>query len=161
MLPRLPDSPAKLAALAMASYLIPSIFFVHPPLRDPHFADRVPVVIAGIAVFAVCAFLSLKCVSTLRNGIENKRWPESQVEPLRNHFDQPLYTILSLALFVAFTLLEFATKHYRGEGWVCYLVLQTISQLRIALKRPIPTTPGPLADWRNFGPIRSDHWGQR
>jgi hypothetical protein len=114
------------------------------------------------AVFAVGAILSLKFTSDLRHGVENQDWPESQIEPLRKHLESPWYTALTIVLLIAFVLFGIFIKRFRGESWVCFLFLQTISQLRMAVRRPVSRTPfGPLTGLHSLTPIHSDHWGHR
>jgi hypothetical protein len=156
---RLPDSPAKFVLLAVVGCLITSILFLAPGPRDPYDIHRVAAVLIGLGIFATGAFLALKSTTDLRNGVENERWPESQIEPFRRHFESPVYTAVSIALLIAYALLAIGSKRFRAEGWACFLFLQTISQLRIAFRRPRPTTPS--IQWRNSAPIHSDHWGQR
>lgn len=156
MAPRLSDSPAKLILLAFAGCLIASLLFLAPQDR-PH---DVAAFFIGFVLFAGGAVLSLKSTYDLGNGVENELWPDSQLEPFRRHFKSPLYTVLGIVLLIAYILLEFGFSHlFRGQGWVCFLVLQTLSQIRIAFRPPRPSA-APPPDWRSFAPIRSDHWGQ-
>jgi hypothetical protein len=160
---RLPNSPKRLALLSVLGLLLASFIFVAPLPRNHHGGLFGAYLILSFAVFAAGAFLSLKCTSTLRHGVENQEWPDSQIESLRRHLESPWYTALSIALLIAFVLFEFMSKkRFGGEGWVCFLISQDISQLRIAVRRPRPSKPsGPIPDWRDFAPIHSDHWGSR
>ena len=158
----LSDSPKKLALLSVLGSLITSIVFVFPWTRHHHYGLLSPLVLCGFALFAGGAVLSLKFTSDLRHGVENQNWPESQIEQLRKHLKSPWYTALSIVLFVAFVFFGFFFKRSGGDGWVCFLLLQTISQLRIAVRRPFPRTPSsPIIGWRDLSPIHSDQWGHR
>ena len=161
MKPSLPDSPVKPALLSVLGCLVASIdFFVPWPGR--HSSLFGASLFLGFAVFAAGAILSLKFTSDLRHGVENQDWPESQIEPLRKHLESPWYTALSIALLVAFVLFAIFIKRFRGESWACYLFVQTVSQLRMAVRRPLSRTPsGPLTGLHSLTPIHSDHWGQR
>jgi hypothetical protein len=160
MKPSLHDSPAKFVLLAVVGCLIASILFLAPEPRDAYDTHRVAAFLIGFGIFAAGAFLALKSTTNLRNGVENQRWPDSQIEPFRRHFESPAYTALSIALFIAFVLFEFLFRRsLGGEGWACFLFLQTLSQIRIALKRPREKI-SPV-QWNNFSPIHSDHWGER
>lgn len=156
----LSDSPAKFIVLAFVGCLVTSILFLAPGPRDAYDTHRVAAILIGFGLFAAGAVLALKSTTDLRNAVENQRWSDSQIEPFRRHFESPIYNVLSIALLIAYALLAIGFKRFRGEGWICFLFLQTLSQIRIAFRRPRPSaTPPP--DWRNFAPIRSDHWGQR
>ena len=81
-----------------------------------------------LVVFAFGAFFSLTFVGKLKQGIENERWPEAQIEPLRAHLDSPYYTALSIGLFVGFVIFEFPLKrHFGGLGWGCFLLASSPS----------------------------------
>ncbi len=120
---------------------------------------RVTLFSIAFAVFAAAAVLSLMSTSKLRRGVQNQRWPESQVEPFRGHFESRACQAASIVLLIAFALLAIPFKQFRAEGWACFVLLQTISQLRIALRRP--PVPAPTPEPPIFAPIQSDHWGGR
>ena len=160
MKPSLPDSPVKPALLSVLCSLIPCVIFFVPwrGLRHSHLYGTY--LLVSFVIFGGFAILSLKFVSDFRQGVENERWPEAQIERLRAHLESHYYTVLSIVLLLAFLVFEFPLKpRFGGLGWGCFLLGQTISQLRIAVRRPRPSTPS--IDWRNSGPLHSDHWGQR
>lgn len=155
----LPNSPVKPALLSVLGSVIACTIFLGPWHRMHRSSIFGAYALIGLAIFAAGAFVSLKFVSELKHGVENERWPEAQIEPLRAHLESPYYTALSIGLLVAFVVLGLLITRFRGEAWGCFLLGQNISQLRLALKRPRHSTP-PI-DWRSFGPLHSDHWGQR
>ena len=156
---RLANSPARLILLAFVGCVITSILFLAPKAWAAQNTHRVAAFLVGFGIFAAGALLALKSTTDLRNGVENERWPESQIEPFRRHFQSPLYTALSIALLIAYTLLVLVSRRFRGEGWACFLFLQTLSQIRSAFRRPRVKIPP--VQWNNFSPIHSDHWGER
>lgn len=163
MKPHLPNSPRRLALVAILGCLITAIFFIIP-WPERHSGQFKVFALLAFAVFAGGLILSLKCTTNLKHGVQNQEWPESQIEPLRIHLESPWYTVLSMALLVAFVLFEsLFRRRLGGEGWACFLLSQTLSQLRIAVRRPVTRTPsGPLGGWRDYlAPIHSDQWGQR
>lgn len=160
MKPSLANSPAKFILLAFVGCAITSILFLAPEAWATHNTHRVAASLIGFGIFAVGALLALKSTTDLRNGVENEQWPESRIEPFRRRVQSPLYTALTIALFIAFVLFEFLVKrNLRGEGWACFLFLQTLSQIGIAFRRPRAKIPP--VQWNNFTPIHSDHWGER
>lgn len=157
MRPSLPNSPMKLVLLTILGSVLSCTLFLLPAPHS-HSAFNAALIFA-LALFAGGTILWLKSVSRLKNGVENELWPESQIEPLRMHLESPYYSLLSIALLVAYVLFQFLFKHLRTESWACFLLLQTISQLRISLRRPRIKAPPVI--WRNFAPIHSEHWGER
>ena len=160
MKPSLPDSPVKPALLSVLCSAIACAVFLVPWQRMRHSHYFGAYLIFSLVVFAAFAFLSLKFVGDLRVGIESERWPEAKIERLRAHLLSHYYTALTIGLLVVFLISEFPlTRRSSGVGWVCFLLCQNISQLRIALKPPRPSTP-PIR-WDASTPIHSDHWGHR
>lgn len=159
MKPRLPDSPAKFILLALAGCLLTSIVFLASGPRDSYGIHRPVVFFICFGIFAAGAVLALKSTTDLRHGVENERWPATQIETYRRHFQSPAYTALAIALLIAYALLAIGTRRFRGQGWACFIFLQTLSQIRFAFRRP-QTTPTSRPDWRNSAPIHSEHWGQ-
>ena len=156
----LSDSPTKLAVLAA---LGGPIACAPPLLLRPlnHSWLFGPYMLFCIVVASVCTILPFKFVTDLRHGVEDERWTEAQLEPLRALFQSRYYTALSVGLFVAFVIVEFALKQRSlGLGWTClFFVEMILSQLRFALKRP-PSSIQPN-QWHNSAPIHSDQWGRR
>jgi hypothetical protein len=155
----LSDSPTKLAVLAA---LGGPIAYALPLLLGPlnHSWLFGPWLLFGIVVAPVCTILPFKFVTDLRHGVEDERWTEAQLEPLRTLLQSRYYTALSVGLFVAFAIFEFALKQRSpGLGWAYLFFLEMIlSQLHFALKRPPSAIPP--NEWSNSSPIDSDQWGQ-
>jgi hypothetical protein len=157
---RLPDSPAKLALLSVLCSLIACATLLIPGSRLNHSWLFGPYLLFCIVVVPVCTILPLKFVTDLRHGVENERWTEAQLEPLRALSQSRYYTALSVGLFVAFVIFEFALKQRSlGLGACLFFLEMILSQLRFALKRPPSSTPP--NEWRDSSPIHSDQWGQR
>lgn len=139
----LPDSPAKLALLSVLCILIVCMFFLIPESgrdQSPLFGAYL---LFGIVVVPTCGILPLKFVTDLRHGVQNERWTEAQLEPLRAWFESPYYKVLSIGLLVASFIFEFALKRFfAGWGWAIFLFfLLVLYQFRFALKRPPSSTP--------------------
>jgi hypothetical protein len=160
MKPRLSDSPTKLAVLAaLGGPIACALPLLLGPLNHSWLFG--PYMLFCIVVASVCAILPLKFVTDLRHGVEDERWTEAQLEPLRALLQSRYYTALSVAPLVAFFIFEFATKQSSlGLGGACLFFLEIILyQLRFALKRPPSSTPP--NQWRNSSPVHSDHSGHR
>lgn len=157
----LSDSPARLALLSLLCILIMCLFFLIPGSRLVHSPLFGAYLLFGIVAGSVCTILPLKFVSDLRHGVEDERWTEAQLEPLRTLVQSRYYTALSVGLFVAFVISQFALKQRSLDlGWACLFILEMIlSQLRFALKRSPSSTPANQS--RDSAPIHSEHWGQR
>jgi hypothetical protein len=142
MKPRLSDSPTKLAVLAA---LGGPIAFALPLLLGPlnHSWLFGPYMLFCIVVASVCTILPFKFVTDLRHGVEEERWTEAQLQPLRALLQSRSYAALSVGLFVAFVIFEFTLKQRSPDlGWACLFFLEMIlSQLHFALKRPPSSIP--------------------
>lgn len=142
MKPRLPDSPAKLALLSVLCSLIACATLLIPGSQLNHSWLFSPYLLFCIVVVPVCTILPLKFVTDLRHGVENQRWTEAQLEPLRAHLESRYYTALSVALLVVYFIFEFPETRLRWLGMGLLFFLQIIlSQLRFALKRPPSSIP--------------------
>ena len=100
----------------------------------------------------------------LHTGIESERWHEEQIERFRATFNTPLavgvYATLTIAAFF-FLFFDLMSHHHAHEsGYGLLLLLQNLSQLQMAARRPKLRTPGQRIDWRSAPPITSDHWGE-
>ena len=109
MKPRLSDSPTKLAVLsALGGPIACALPLLPGPLNHSWLFG--PCLLFCIVVTPVCAILPFKFVTDLRHGVEDERWTEAQLEPLRALLQSRYYTALCVGLFVAFVIFEFALK---------------------------------------------------
>jgi hypothetical protein len=139
-----------------------SAFLLVPEIRVHRSHGLWAPILFCFTLLALGLTLYLKSLSDLKNGIQNQLWPEEQIAWLRARVESPLFTVLSLALCVAFPLLGLIFTRFKAEAWICFLLSQNLMQLQIAVQRPHPIQP--TQSWMlggNFAPIRSDHWGQR
>src|ERR1700722_10518862 len=111
--------------------------------------------------FAAGTTLMLIAESRFKNGVQNGRWSEEEIAPLRAVLESPWWTAGSIAMLIASAVMMFiAAHHYRGIGWALLIVGQSLTRLQLGFRRPTPKNPsGP--NWTNFSPIRSEHWGER
>ncbi len=107
--------------------------------------------------------------SEIESGIANDRWPEAEVQSLRNLARSPFAMAICVALFIAMTALLVVHPRYTSAFWACFILLQIFSQLSWAT-RPPPATPtswlgASTARWQDetasLAPIQSNHWGSR
>lgn len=157
---RLPNSPARLPLLALLSCLIAPVPFLLPWSWLNHSWLFGPCLIFCCVVPPACAILPLKFVTDLRHGVENERWTDAQLEPLRAYMESRYYTALSIGLLVAYDICLFLF-HQRFEviGGVSLFYYFLLFQFRLALRRP-PSSTQP-DQWHNAAPIHSDHRGNR
>ncbi len=122
----LSDSPTKLAVLAaLGGPTACALALLPGPLNHSWLFS--PCLLLCIVVAPVCAILPFKFVTDLRHGVEDERWTEAQLEPLRALLQSRYYTALSVGLFVAFVIVEFALKQRSlGLGGVCLFFLGMI-----------------------------------
>ena len=114
----------------------------------------------SVALSAVGFVLSLKYESVLKEGIANQDWDPRQIETLRNLFQSPWWKSLAIILIFAaiFTMIAVQPRN-TSLAWIFLFPSMTASRLSMSTKPPRPSTPP--TDWRSFGPLHSDHWGQR
>ncbi len=156
----LSDSPTKLAVLAaLGGPVACGLPLLVPALNHSWLFG--PYMLFCIVAAGVGSILPFKFVIDLRHGIEDERWTEAQLEPLRALFQSRYYAALSVGLFVAFLFVQFSLKQDSlGLGWAGLGFVEIIlSQLHLALKRP--PSPTPPDQWHHSGPINSEHRGKR
>lgn len=164
MKPSAHRTPMQLVLLSFAGFVLcagslPLLRFVHTADACHNIRWTPALLLFGLFVAGVIVYL--KATTALKNGIRNQQWPEEQLQPLRSVFESPLIQVLVCALLVAYAILWLTHSHFRDLGLACFILMQVLSQLQIAVRRPRTPRPNPLVDWRNFAPIHSDHWGQR
>jgi uncharacterized membrane protein HdeD (DUF308 family) len=106
--------------------------------------------------------------SQLENGIAAERWPDDEIESLRNLLKSPLTLGCNIALFIAMVAFFLFDRRNNPAGWACFVLSQAISQLSFATRRPRdndPFRPPSIATWpgdtHSLAPIQSQHWGER
>jgi MFS family permease len=145
------------ALLATAGSLLPVPSHSHgAPWRIALF---MALILPGGAVWVVA-------ISRLKDGIQNSRWPEAQIESLRTVTESPILTGLFFVLFLFFFVTAFPFSSHpahpalREYGWAAFLLGQCCAQLKASTQRPRIPPPARL-DWRSRPPIHSNHWGER
>jgi hypothetical protein len=154
-------SAAQLAALgvlggliAVASFFVTFNPLIAPHHTPPHFAALLALQLVMLIAGGVIAFRS---AISLESGIANERWPEAEVDSLREISRSPIANIMTFALLIGFVLLGIVFPRFRPAGWSLYVLLITLNFLRSQVGRK----PGPARDYKwTHSPIQSDHWGQ-
>jgi hypothetical protein len=143
------------SVVVSASFLVLGVY--HPP--HPHTFLRTAVLSSSIATFALGFYLSLKFESRLKDGVANQDWDEQQIDRLRNLFESLWWKALSISLLLLAVFFLWIFRHHAALGWVFLFPSMSASRLTVAMKRPRSRKP-PI-DWHSFGPLSSDHWGER
>jgi hypothetical protein len=159
MSPRRDLGPWQAALLALFGTTLPGVFFMFPKMLMH--SGLLLRLIPALALLACGFTIYLKFISILKDGIQNHRWTEDQLQSLRLVLESPYCSVVNFSLLVAYVVLQFFVPHLKGLGWVCFLLTMAVSQLIAAVHRPRPRPPSSLPIWRDLTPIRSDHWGQR
>lgn len=162
--PRLNLTVAQLVAVSLGGFVI--AIAALPLSRIIHTADACDCIrwtpfllLSGTAVLGI--IVSVVASTSLKNGIKNQQWPEEQIHPLRSWLESPLMNGLLLALFVAYAVLWLIHSRYRTLGFVGFVFIQVIGQLKNAVRRPSAKPSNLITGWRDLSPIHSDQWGQR
>lgn len=165
MKPGLKLTPAQLVLASLLGFVIlagslPLIRFVHPKDASDcfHWAPALFV----FSLFILGMVISIKASGALKKGIRNQQWPEEQLEPLYSCLESSLFNALPIMLLATYGALWLIYPRYRMFGLAAFLLVQILSQLRSAIRRPPTQSSSLIANWRGqLAPIRSDYWGHR
>jgi hypothetical protein len=169
-------SPMRLAGwVGAGSLLSASVFalgFVHAPCKPVGFCGE------GAALWGgrLFLFLGLACllggsalafwaVGRLRRGMKEGAWSDAELAPLRKRLDHPVWGWLGVAGMVG--IVAVLILYARGSLHLplFYLLIfpfQSFSRVKQIVKHAQNDGAGSgiLRDWRNFKPLRSEHWGE-
>jgi hypothetical protein len=159
MSPRRDLGPWQVALLSLLGSALAGILFLFPkmPMHWPLWLR----LITGLGLLASGFTIYLKFLSAFRDGVQNHRWTEQQLQSLRLVLESPYCKAFNISLILAYAVFVFLIPHLKGVGWVCFLFTMNLSQLIVGIRRPRPESSNSLLGWRDLSPIRSDHWGQR
>ncbi len=111
-------------------------------------------------LLAVGLGISVKADSKIKKGIRNGRWEEEEVVSLRAVLESPLWVTLGMACIIGCGVTLVAFPAHQNVGWALMVTGQSFSRLAMSVR--LPQTEGTAsARFRNFAPIRSEHWGER
>jgi hypothetical protein len=154
-------SAVQLAALSgLGGVIAASSFFalfnpwIPPHHRPPHFAALFTL---QLVLLLAGSFIAYRSAISLESGIANERWPEVEIDSLREMSRSSIANIITFALIIGFILLGVLPR-FRPAGWSLYFLLMTLNFLRSKLGRK--PGPAPESNWAHLSPIRSEHWGQ-
>jgi len=156
-------SAMQLAGLAiLGSMLLASVFLLPLPVeRWFHAMGWLGRLLASLPLFAAGITLMLLAESRFKNGVQNSRWSEEEIAPVRELLLSPWCRVFSIAMLIASAVLMFVeAHHYRGIGWALLIFGQSATRLQMAFRQPTPKNPS-RPNWTNFSPIQSDLWGKR
>ena len=97
-----------------------------------------------------------------RRGFLDDRWTEAELARVREVLSSRLWRWGSLVVVVG-AVCSLLFRRYPYGGSLVYILLlpfQRAQELRRMVTPRVERGSG-LADWRNFGPLRSEHWGER
>jgi hypothetical protein len=109
--------------------------------------------------------ISLLAVRRFKRGFHANIWSEAELEPVKALVTNPIWLWAS-AIFIAPVLLSIIFTrdigHAGAGGFMCLGLFpaQTAQRIR-QLLTPKEKSTAVFADWQNFKPIRSDHWGDQ
>lgn len=155
------DSPMRLAAVIIAGSLVGSSAFLAMTQVPGH-----PVTLV-LGMFLSVITLSMGSViwagSKLRDGVQNERWPENAIQPLRAVVSSGGWKAAMLVLFSCLiaTLVFEHSAHDYPYFWSLFCLQQGCTQLSYAARRPVTTSAsGNRFDLSNTPPLHSEHWGE-
>jgi hypothetical protein len=160
------SSPMRLGAWALVGSVVMASTLFFDVLVSPKLSNHVTVLpawafrlftfeipfLAGLAIVAVV-------VQKLRGGVKKDAWTEMELEPLRRRLRNPVWGVVSGALFILGIGLVVTDRGFGHAGWFCFLILpfQILIQIANAV-RPVASSPERI-DWNGSAAIRSEHWG--
>ena len=155
-------SAAQLAALSGLGGVIAasSFFALFNPWTVPH---HTPPHFTALFTFQLVLLLgggviALRSATSLESGIANNRWPEAEIDSLREISQSSIANLITFALIIGFVLLAIVLPRFRPAGWSLYVLMMTLNFLRSQIRRK--PGPAPESKWANLAPLRSEHWGQ-
>lgn len=120
-----------------------------------------PITVSCVAVALLGMALLVWTNRQIRKGIRTDRWTAAEIDRWREIAEHPaVQTVSWILLITALLLVSFSSSRNRFTGgyWNCFILMQSISSLRDAFKRPTPVRSSP-----SLGPIKplhSEHWGE-
>jgi hypothetical protein len=161
--PSLNLSPRQTIALSVFGATLAAVGFILPiPQRHGH--DTPAWLLATMLTLIVVGFaISFYASIDLESGLQNERWPESEIASTRALLNSSLITAATLLCVLAAILFMYVSRSTRPIGWAFLLFSQSLTRLQTAAKPPRSTHPTSYIppNWNNFSPIHSDHWGER
>lgn len=162
----------RLVWLAMAASMLMALTgflcFVRVPLLPVHghgFWDHLGAYLARIMVyavpFAVSLFLLVWAEKQFKTGFQQDRWTEAELAGVRAFLSSKVLRgtwWLLVALWVAALVAQHSTRD--AVTWYLLLMPLLTAQRIRQLITPRVESAG-LLGWRNFGRVRSEHWGER
>ena len=94
-------------------------------------------------------------------GYQADLWSEAELAEVRRLLRTKLWLRVSWAVLLAW-IVAMCWQHTMRGGALWYVLLmpsQLAQRIRQLITPPVPRSSG-LGDWRNFGPLRSEHWGE-
>lgn len=154
------DSPYRLTALTIAGCLLGTAGLLGSSVHSIY--NSLPRLMACV-VFVVIGMLGMYWASyTLRECVQNERWPPESITPFRRAVDHPIWKCVMVLLVFAMLLILIQAEHHRGYFWCVFFLLQTQTQIGSAFVRPRRTGDAHAGiDWSKMAPLTSDHWGER
>ena len=170
---KLSSDPKRLALITISgSFLVAATWFVMLlpiPQLPVHGRGSVPML--GENGLRILACL-LPCVTGLtvwfwadtqfRRAFLDDRWTEAQLAAVKPLLAHRAWVWSGLGLFAVAVIALVLRPHSHNGAFFYILIfpLQAVQRLRTLITPRTPKSSG-LADWRNFGPLRSEHWGER
>jgi hypothetical protein len=155
-------SATQLATLSVLGGLIAagSFFATFNPWTLPHHTPPHFTTLLALQLVLLLSggFIAFRSATSLESGIANQRWPEPEIDRLRETFQSPIANIITFSFFIGFILLAIVFPRFRPAGWSLYLFTLTFNFLRSNIRRK--PGPAPESKWANLAPLRSKHWGQ-
>ncbi len=86
-------------------------------------------------------------------------WSEEELAPTRAMLSHPAMLWATISLFAVGLAVAVFSRHHATLFYITTVPMSALSSMRMALAPP-KQSKGGLIDWKNFKPIRSDHWGE-
>ena len=97
-----------------------------------------------------------------KQGYRDDLWGEAELASVRRLSEWRAWASLSFGIAIVW-LVALCFRHSLRGASIWYVLLmpsQTAQRIKQLIAPPVRRSSG-LADWQNFGPLRSEHWGQR
>ncbi|MGF7178814.1 hypothetical protein [Tunturiibacter psychrotolerans] len=158
------SSPGRLAAWALVGSLVMAAAAFFEVLLSPKLSNHVTALpewafrlfTFGIPYLVGLAIIVL-VVQKLRGVMKKGAWTDAELEPLRRRLQNPVWGLVSGALFLLAIGVVVTDRGFGHAGWFCFLILPF--QILIQMVNAVRPAAHERIDLNGSAAMRSEHWG--
>lgn len=112
--------------------------------------------------FAIGLGLLIWGEKRFKRGYRDDLWSEAELAEVRRVVEWRIWSLVAFGIVVLW-IVALCFEHSLRSAGIWYVLMmpgQTAQRIKQLITPRVERSSG-LADWRNFGPLRSEHWGER